>query len=60
METSSSIWEIIEENKVLEPMTLKHSYHIKNAIVFNVLALRSLNREDILFVLLFNFLYGPI
>jgi hypothetical protein len=36
METSSSIWEIIEENKVLEPRTLKHSHHIKNAILFEI------------------------
>lgn len=36
METSSQLWEIIEADKVLEPITLKHSHHIKNAVLFEI------------------------
>ena len=36
METTHSIWDIIEEDKVLDPYTRKHSYHIKNSILFEI------------------------
>ena len=36
METTHTIWDIIEEDKILIPYTPKHSYHIKNSILFDV------------------------
>ena len=36
METTHTIWEIIDEDKVLDPYTGKHSYHIKNSILFEI------------------------
>ena len=36
METTHTIWDIIEEDKVLDPYTAKHSYHIKNSILFEI------------------------
>jgi hypothetical protein len=36
METSSSIWEILDEGKVLSPISLKNSYHIKNSMLIEI------------------------
>jgi hypothetical protein len=36
METTRSLWEVIEDEKVLDPYTGNHSSHIKNAILFEM------------------------
>ena len=36
MDTTHTIWDIIEEDKVLSPYTGNHSSHIKNSILFEI------------------------
>jgi len=36
METTHRIWDIIDEDKILDPYTPKHSHHIKNSIMFEI------------------------
>jgi hypothetical protein len=36
MEKSHSLWEVLEDEKVLKPFSGRHSQHIKNAILFEI------------------------